>query len=278
MLLWSGAAAYTALRRGHTILRLRIRNMKKMILIGMPILLAMASSAECKTFSGVGGGASYECQAGESIGVDGMQQKLQLRGACDKLDISGVSNQISIEQVAAIDVSGTSNVVRYGSNASGAKPAINASGVGNTVHPDAALRKIAAPAASAESASSDKPAAMIGSIAACNATRTIEGVSNGQAVECAAGDRLLFSGVSIQANVTGDCAAICISGTSNDITVAGDALSIMIEGTSNSLRAARMDAIKIDGMSNQVSYHRSAYKKGPKTAISGIRNGVSRRK
>lgn len=230
-----------------------------------------------REFSGVSSKASYQCKPGEDISVEGTSQTIALTGACGALSISGVSANIRVQQVESIVIEGFKNQVAYGSNALGGKPKIDVSGVSCTIAADKALIVVATPrnASSAAPKSTAAPATLIADIAACGATRTIQGVSNGQAIDCAKGERLLISGVNIVTSISGNCAAICIDGTSNTVTVAGDALSIAIAGTSNSVSATRVDAVSIEGMSNRVSWRTSAYPKGPKSSISGISNGIS---
>ena len=238
-------------------------------------LVCMQAVCSAKEFSGVGGTHRYVCKPGESVSVEGVSQRVSLSGPCKNLEIDGKSATVSVQQVESIVVNGASNVVRFGSNAAGAKPVINISGVGNSSAADAALRRVAVaagtPAASTLPASA---ASMIASPDNCSATQTVEGVSNGQNIQCAAGARILFSGVNIKASVSGNCAAICVSGTGNQINVQGDALAIAIDGASNVVSAARVDAVSVEGMSNAVSYASSFHKTGPKFSNEGISNSV----
>jgi hypothetical protein len=242
------------------------------------ITALLATNASAKEFSGVSGKYSYRCQAGENITVSGTSQQLQLSGPCAALIVDAVSATIAIQQVERIDVAGTNNNIRFGSTAQGGKPSVQSTGFANTINADASLRSKNAPIA-AESpelaAPSNAPAAaMITSVDQCQATQTIEGVSNGQAIACSAGARLLFSGVNIKASVSGNCSAICIDGVSNQISVSGNALAIAISGTSNVISAARVDAVHIEGMSNTVNYRSSAVQKGPKFSNDGINNAL----
>jgi hypothetical protein len=246
------------------------------------ITALLATHASAKEFSGVSGKHSYSCKAGESVTVSGTSQQLQLSGPCEALIVDGVSATISVQQVERIDVTGTNNSIRFGSTAQGGKPNVQSSGFANTINADANLRSKSA-AVVAESPDSAMPsnapvAAMITSVDQCQATQTIEGVSNGQSIACSAGARLLFSGVNIKASVSGNCSAICIDGVSNQISVSGNALAIAISGTSNIVSAARVDAVRIDGMSNTVNYRSSAVKKGPKFSNEGINNALRLRK
>jgi hypothetical protein len=269
-------------RRDHRMKRTAIAS------IAITFCSATVSTAlQAREFSGVSTKASHACTAGEAITVSGTSQKINLSGACGALTVQGVSNIVRVQQVESIQADGMRNTVQYGSTGSGAKPRISVQGVSTTVSPDAALKVVqAAPAApagrsasapvNAERSASDVAAKMI-DVDACDATQTFEGISNNQSIQCEAGDRLLFSGVSMTATVVGDCAAVCVDGTNNRVNVQGNALAIAVSGTTNIVSAMRVDAIRIDGMTNQVNWRSSFHPKGPKTQIDGLNNGVSKR-
>jgi hypothetical protein len=250
------------------------------IALAFALLCGPTPNAQAKAFSGVGTKANYGCQAGEVITIEGTSQSVNLTGQCGSLTVSGTSAIVSVQQVESIAIEGYSNQIRFGSNAAGTAPKIDISGVASTATSDTKLRIVAAPAESVATAStSSKTTGLpISSVENCAATRTIEGVSNGQSIACSAGERILISGVSITTQVSGNCAAVCVDGASNTVTVTGDALSVFIAGTSNNVRAERMDAITVNGMSNIVSWRSSAYPNGPKTSTDGLANSLSKRK
>jgi hypothetical protein len=249
-------------------------------LIALLVIGACASTVVgAKEFSGISTKASYECKNGEDVTVEGTSQTIRLSGVCGALVVEGVNAMVSVEQVESIHLEGMKNTVTYGSNRSGQKPKISIEGVSCTANPDAKLlRAKVTTAEQVVAVSPTAPARAIGSLDACAPTRTIEGVSNGQSIQCDAGDRILFSGVSIKSSVTGNCAAICVDGMNNQITVKGDALAVLLEGTTNTLSAYRIDAVTIDGLSNKVIYRTSAHKDGPKASVDGVSNSVSRTK
>lgn len=240
-------------------------------------LLGLSLNTQAKDFSGVGTRVNYTCQPGEAITIEGTSQVIDLTGQCGSLLVSGVSAIVSVQQVESIALEGYSNQIRFGSNAVGTAPKIDISGVASTATPDAKLRIVAATAESAAAASSKTPGLPISSVEHCAATRTIEGVSNGQSIACSAGERILISGVSITTQVSGNCAAVCVDGASNTVTISGDALSVFVEGTSNTISAERIDAINVTGMSNRVLWRSSGYPKGPKISSEGIANSLSKR-
>jgi Protein of unknown function (DUF3060) len=254
-----------------------IRSKHTSVAFAFALLCGLTLTAQAKDFSGIGTKANYACQTGEAITIEGTSQVINLTGQCGSLVVSGVSAVVSVQQVESIALEGYSNQIRYGSNAAGTAPKIDISGVASTATPDAKLKIVAAAAESNVAASSKTPGLPISSVENCAATRTIEGVSNGQSIACSAGERILISGVSITTQVSGNCAAVCIDGASNTVTVAGDALSVFVEGTSNNVRAERIDAITVSGMSNQVSWRSSAYPKGPKISSEGLANSLSKR-
>lgn len=247
------------------------------------VLSAFAAHAD-QEFSGVGATRDYLCKNSETITVSGVSQNINLSGVCGKLLISGASNEVRVIQVQAIAVEGTSNKIYYGSDAKGSKPSMKSSGTGNVLTADAGLRKINATAESTAGkavASSAQAAAMIRDPEQCGATQTVEGAANGQSLHCEPGERILIEGVAINTRVSGNCAAICINGTDNVITVDGDALAVAVSGTTNQVRAARVDAVSLDGMNNSVRYKTSLGGQGPKkdqpkVATDGIGNSISR--
>lgn len=249
------------------------------IALAFALLCGPTLNAQAKDFSGVGTKANYACQPGEAITIEGTSQVINLTGECASLQVSGVSAIVSVQQVESITLEGYGNQIRYGSNAAGTAPKIDISGVSSTATPDAKLKIVAAAAQlnATPSASSKTPGLPISSIENCAATRTIEGVSNGQSIACSAGERILISGVSITTQVSGNCAAVCVDGDSNTVTVSGDALSVFVEGTSNTISAERIDAINVSGMSNRVLWGSSGYPKGPKISSEGIANSLSKR-
>ncbi len=250
---------------------------KSAIVVALALCAFLPLNLAAKSFSGVGTKANYACQAGEAISIEGTSQVINLTGPCGSLVVSGVSAVVSVQQVESIALEGYSNQIRYGSNAMGTAPKIDSSGVSSSAKADASLRIVKAAAEASAAASSKTPGAAIASLENCAATRTIEGVSNGQSIACSAGERIMISGVSITTQVSGNCAAVCVDGTSNTVTIAGDALSVFVEGTSNNVRAERMDAITVSGMSNIVSWRSSGYPKGPKISNDGLANSLSKR-
>ncbi len=257
-----------------------LRNVALLAVLG---LTAFGAHAD-QEFSGVSGTRAHMCRASENVTISGVNQQINLSGVCGNLVVSGTNNVVRVEQVEAIDIEGTSNKIYYGSDAKGSKPSVRNSGMSNIVDADSRLRKIAASAeagAGNSAVRSAKPAAMIRDPDQCNATQTVEGIENGQTLHCEPGARILIEGVSINTRVSGNCAAICISGTNNVISIDGDALAIAISGTTNQVRAARVDAVSLDGMNNTVVYKTSLGGQGPKkdqpkVATDGIRNSVSR--
>ncbi len=257
--------------------------LRNVTLLSALALSALAAHAD-QEFSGVGAKHDFRCQNSETVTISGVKQNINLSGVCGKLLVSGGNNEVRVAQVEAIEVEGTSNRVYFGSNAKGSKPSLKNAGADNVVTADAGLRKISVPAQAASGkavASSAQAAAMIRDPEQCGATQTVEGVSNGQSLHCEPGARILIEGVSINTQVSGNCAAICISGTDNVITIEGDALAIAISGATNQVHAARVDAVSLDGMNNRVQYKTSLGGQGPKkdqpkVASEGMGNSVSR--
>lgn len=233
-------------------------------------------------FSGIRSQRNHNCSEAERIVISGVGQNITLRGACGAIEVSGTSNTVSVEQVESIAVEGTSNRLSFGSNAQGNKPRVANSGMANSILQDAGLRKPGLPVEAAPAkATAAAPAALVRDPEQCNPTQSVQGVANGQTLQCETGERLFIEGYTINARVTGDCAAVCVSGTNNVITVDGDALAVAISGTSNQVRAKRVDAVSVDGISNTVRYQSSLGGAGPKkdqpkVASEGVSNSVSR--
>lgn len=251
-------------------------------LLAVSTLLMAAHAHADQEFSGTGTQSSHECETAEQITVSGVGQNITLAGACGALRVSGTGNNVNIAQVEAIEVVGTSNVLRFGSNAAGGKPRLKNVGMGNSVVADSKLRSVSVPAEMpASSAHQSTPATLLADSEQCDPTQTVQGVANGQSLQCDAGERLLIEGFGISTNVSGDCAAICVNGTKNVITVDGDALAVAISGTGNQIRAKRVDAVSVEGMNNSIRYQSSMGGEGPKkdqpkVAREGVGNSVVR--
>jgi hypothetical protein len=237
-------------------------------------------TASATSISSMGGKSSHRCASGEDVLIEGTNQQVSLSGPCGDVSVEAIGAVVRVEQAEAIFVEGMNNTVSYGSNAAGGKPVIEVEGVTCAVNPDPALRRVATPAEATSSGASSAaaPARAIVSLESCAATRTVEGVGNGQSIACDAGERLMISGVSIKTVITGNCAALCVDGMNNQVTIQGDALAIRVEGTTNTVMAKRVDAINVDGVSNKVFWQDSAHKNGPRHSLEGIGNTVSRSK
>jgi serine/threonine protein kinase, bacterial len=79
--------------------------------------------------SGIGQDRTLACDAGGTIEVSGIENKVTITGHCAKVTISGQQNTVIIDSTDAIDASGIDNVVTYHSG----NPTIDHSGIDVTV-------------------------------------------------------------------------------------------------------------------------------------------------
>jgi hypothetical protein len=80
---------------------------------------------------------------GDTLRITGQRNTVTVTGECRKVDISGASNTIAIEAVAAIEVTGTNNKVTWGRALNGDNPRVSSTGT-NTI-----TRAVASDASSA---------------------------------------------------------------------------------------------------------------------------------
>lgn len=64
---------------------------------------------------------------------DATSNTFKLTGECKKITVDGVSNEITVDKVGEIVVTGTSNKVIYGEGIDGKKPKISKSGISTSV-------------------------------------------------------------------------------------------------------------------------------------------------
>jgi hypothetical protein len=123
------------------------------------VSIAWADIAAQNTLTLSGERRTVAC-AGDTLRITGQRNTVTVTGECRKVDISGSSNTVAIESVAAIEVTGTNNKVTWQRALNGDNPRVSVTGL-NTVTrataPDASTA--AAPAPSPPSARSAPPAA-----------------------------------------------------------------------------------------------------------------------
>lgn len=77
---------------------------------------------------------TYPCQGREvELDDDTVANTINLTGECKKLTVKGVSNEVKVEKVGEIVVSGVSNKVYYGEGLNAKKPKISKSGTDTVV-------------------------------------------------------------------------------------------------------------------------------------------------
>jgi len=92
--------------------------------------------------SGTGESATYPCNGREvEVEESTTASRYTLTGECKKLVVDGVSNEINIEKVGEIAVSGTSNKVIYSEGLNGKKPKITKSGTSTSVESKKSLEE-----------------------------------------------------------------------------------------------------------------------------------------
>jgi hypothetical protein len=76
----------------------------------------------------VGADRTVACTDGDVM-ISGVDNTVALTGRCARVEVSGIENRVSIEEAAAIVVSGLDNEVRFRSGT----PELTKSGPGNTL-------------------------------------------------------------------------------------------------------------------------------------------------
>lgn len=82
--------------------------------------------------SGMSQSLSYECKD-RSFNVQGTSNTVKLSGQCQNLRVTGTTNRVDVEGVAAIDVSGIRNQVTWERGANNKPPRIANSGINNSI-------------------------------------------------------------------------------------------------------------------------------------------------
>jgi Protein of unknown function (DUF3060) len=82
--------------------------------------------------SGMNQRLSYECKD-RSYSVEGTSNTVTLSGQCQSLRVTGTTNQVDVESVATINVSGIRNRVTWERGVNNKRPTISNSGINNTI-------------------------------------------------------------------------------------------------------------------------------------------------
>ena len=91
------------------------------------------SADDVVKIAGVNQDLSHDCK-GRSFSISGTSNTVKLAGQCQNLKVSGTSNQVDVETVAAINVSGIRNQVTWERGVKNKPPSISNSGINNTVY------------------------------------------------------------------------------------------------------------------------------------------------
>jgi hypothetical protein len=113
------------------------------LLLGVMLLALAASPAIAGrtgptwTLDASGSSYTYHCGGDDWIEINGKHNALTVTGECAEVEIVGSGNEVSIESVGSIRVSGNNNDVRYERGREGKKkPAIKNRGAANTIRRD----------------------------------------------------------------------------------------------------------------------------------------------
>jgi hypothetical protein len=91
-----------------------------------------ASSQEIVKIEGMNNHETYDCK-GRSFNVAGKSNTVKLTGECQNLRVAGTSNEVDVEAVASIHVSGIENQVTWERGVNNKPPSISKSGINNSV-------------------------------------------------------------------------------------------------------------------------------------------------
>ncbi|MCA9567484.1 MAG: DUF3060 domain-containing protein [Myxococcales bacterium] len=177
------------------------------------LLLALPALAGTPhVIQGAGLQKTHACSAGQDITVQGSAHELVLTGDCGVVDIQGASNEVKVDGVARLVVSGSMNKVVWSRNLSGQpKLPIQKTGTMNEV------------------THAPPPAA---------APLVITGAGGAKNASCSPGQAVSVSGSNLAVTLTGDCGKLEVDGSSNAVAVDGVA-SVHVTGTSNKVTWAR---------------------------------------
>lgn len=83
--------------------------------------------------SGSGSKETHRCGPNTEVDISGASNVVTLTGECKRVSVSGSSNEVKVEAVGSIDVTGTSNNVTWKRGLGKAKPKVSRTGIGNKV-------------------------------------------------------------------------------------------------------------------------------------------------
>lgn len=83
---------------------------------------------------GVGRQLELRCEGGEQVRIDGTDHRIALEGECGGLELTGSGNQVRLEAVASIRVTGVSNTVAYRRAVAAKSPRTSVEGVDNRIY------------------------------------------------------------------------------------------------------------------------------------------------
>lgn len=90
------------------------------------------SAQDVVKIAGMNQNLTYECK-GRSFNVAGTSNTVKLTGQCESLRVAGTTNQVDVEAVATINVSGIRNHVTWERGVNNKRPSISNSGINNSV-------------------------------------------------------------------------------------------------------------------------------------------------
>ena len=82
--------------------------------------------------TGAGETGTYDCR-GRGVTITGASNKIRLVGRCTSVQVTGALNEVTVDSVGSIVVSGTQSKVIWRSGLDGGRPDVNVTGFGSSV-------------------------------------------------------------------------------------------------------------------------------------------------
>jgi hypothetical protein len=74
-----------------------------------------------------------ECKSYDRVAINTDGQKIEIKGACERVMINGKGNDVTAEAVSIITVNGDENNIRYSKFINGRRPTVTDNGEANTI-------------------------------------------------------------------------------------------------------------------------------------------------
>jgi Protein of unknown function (DUF3060) len=231
-------------------------------------LVAIAAAQAQTTMTSSGQRRSIACD-GETVQITGSRNTLTITGDCQKVDVAGTGNVVTIEAVERIEVTGTNNRVTWQRALRGDAPRVSRTGLGNTI-------ARAEPAEPPSSDSAPPPARSGRAGTAPPAASASASDGNGSATPTVTGAMVKL--IEDNREDTIDCRGrqVSILGSKNSLRLRGTCPLVIVSGSDNIIDIDTADRIRTSGDRNRLTWTRLAAGTEPKVQNTGTDNRVSK--